>query len=110
MSEQHTHIMEDGTIITHSHDHGHTHDPKEMRAIVNRLAKAVGHLESVKHMVEDGRACSDGLIQWAAARAAINNTEKLILKQHISHCIVDAVESGDDEAIEKLNQAIDRLL
>lgn len=110
MSEQHTHIMEDGTTITHSHDHGHTHDPKEMRAIVNRLAKAVGHLESVKHMVEDGRDCSDVLIQLAAVKAAINNTEKLILKQHISHCIVDAVESGDDEAIEKLNQAIDRLL
>lgn len=110
MSEQHTHIMEDGTTITHSHDHGHSHDPKEMRAIVNRLAKAVGHLESVKHMVEDGRDCSDVLIQLAAVKAAINNTEKLILKQHISHCIVDAVESGDDEAIEKLNQAIDRLL
>ena len=110
MSEQHTHIMEDGTTITHSHDHEHTHDPKEVRAIVNRLAKAVGHLESVKHMVEEGRDCSEVLIQLAAVKAAINNTGKLILKQHISHCIVDAVESGDEEAIEKLNQAIDRLL
>ena len=58
MSEEHTHILEDGTVITHCHDHGHTHDPKEVRAIVNRLAKAVGHLESVKHMVEEGRDCT----------------------------------------------------
>ena len=48
--------------------------------------------------------------QLAAVKAAISNTGKLILKQHISHCIVDAVETGDDEAIQKLNQAIDRLL
>lgn len=106
MSEQHTHILEDGTTITHSH----THDPKEVRAIVNRLAKAAGHLESVKHMVEEGRDCSEVLIQLAAVKAAIGNTGKLILKQHISHCIVDAVEAGDDGAIEKLNQAIDQFM
>ena len=110
MSEQHTHVLEDGSTITHSHDHAHTHDPKEVRAIVNRLAKAVGHLESVKHMVVEGRDCTEVLIQLAAVKAAIGNTGKLILKQHISHCIVDAVETGDAEAIEKLNEAIDRLL
>ena len=110
MSEKHTHILEDGTVISHSHGHGHTHDPKEVRAIVNRLSKAVGHLESVKHMVEEGRDCSEVLIQLAAVKAAIGHTGKLILKQHISHCIVDAVETGDDEAFEKLNQAIDPLM
>lgn len=108
--QKHTHVLEDGTTVTHSHDHGHTHDPNEVRAIVNRLSKAVGHLESVKHMVEEGRDCSDVLIQLAAVKAAIANTGKLILKQHISHCIVDALETGDDEAIKKLNEAIDRLM
>lgn len=109
MSE-HTHVLPDGTVISHSHDHGHTHDPKEVKVIVNRLAKAAGHLDSVKRMVEDGKDCTEVLIQLAAVKAALNNTGKLILKQHISHCIVDAVETGDDDAIEKLNQAIDRLL
>lgn len=110
----HTHVLEDGTVVTHTHeqgtDHGHTHDPKEVRLIVNRLAKAIGHLESVKRMVEDGRDCSEVLIQLAAVKSALNNTGKVILKQHISHCIVDAIETGDDEALENLNQAIDRLL
>ena len=81
-----------------------------MRLIVNRLAKAIGHLESVKRMVEDGKDCSEVLIQLAAVKSALNNTGKVILKQHISHCIVDAIETGDDEALENLNQAIDRLL
>ena len=110
MSEKHTHILEDGTVVTHSHDHGHTHDPKEVRAIVNRLAKASGHLESVKHMVEEGRDCSEVLIQIAAVRSAINNIGKLILKEHISHCVVDAVETGDQQCLDDLEDAINKFI
>ncbi len=88
----------------------HSHDPKEMKAIVNRLAKAIGHLEAVKGMVENGRDCSEVLVQLAAVKSALNNTGKLILKEHISHCIVDAVEHGDMQAIEDLNRAIDQFV
>ena len=95
---------------THEHHHAHTHDPSEVKAIANRLARAIGHLEAVKHMVEDGRDCSEVLVQLAAVRAALNNTGKEILKQHISHCIVEAVKEGDTEAIEELNQAIDKFM
>lgn len=94
----------------HEHHHAHTHDPKEEKAIINRLAKAIGHLESVKHMVEDGRDCSEVLVQLAAVRAALNNTGKEILKQHISHCIVEAVDEGDTGAIDELNLAIDKFM
>lgn len=90
--------------------HTHTHDPQEMKAIVNRLAKAIGHLEAVKGMVESGRDCSEVLVQLAAVKSALNNTGKLILKGHISHCIVHAIENGDDQAVEDLNRAIDQFL
>lgn len=59
-------------------------------------------MESIKRMVEDGRDCSEVLVQLSAVKAAINNTAKVILKDHIEHCMVDAVESGDHEAIEEL--------
>lgn len=90
--------------------HTHTHDPKEMKAIINRLAKAIGHLEAVKGMVENGRDCSEVLIQLAAVKSALNNTGKLILKEHISHCIVHAIEHGDDQAVEDLHRAIDQFI
>lgn len=113
-AEKHEHTHEHAQGHEHSHDHkhshSHTHDPAEVKAISNRLAKAIGHLESVKRMVEDGRDCSDVLIQLAAVKAAINNTGKEILKQHVSHCIVEAVEEGDSEAIEELNDAIDKFI
>lgn len=86
--------------------HVHT----ETKKIVNRLARATGHLESIRHMVEEGRDCSDVLIQLAAVRSAINNIGKLILSDHMEHCIVDAIEHGDREALDKLNRAIDQFL
>jgi DNA-binding FrmR family transcriptional regulator len=94
----------------HAHDHAHTHDPQEMKAIINRLSRAIGHLESVKRMVENGKDCSEVLIQLAAVKAAINNTGKEILKEHITHCIIDAVEENDLQAIEELNNAIDKFI
>lgn len=108
----HTHVLEDGTVIehTHSHSHTHTHDPQQIKAVLNRLSRAIGHLESIKKMIESGRDCSEVLIQLSAVKSAINNTGKVILQDHIQHCLVDAVETGDMEAIEELNKAIDRFM
>ena len=104
----HTHVAEDGTVYEHSHGHAHTH--QNTKAALNRLSRAIGHMESVRRMVEEGRDCSEVLVQLSAVKAAINNTAKVILKDHIEHCLVDAVESGDHEAIEELTGAIDRFM
>ena len=49
----HRHILEDGTVIEHTHhSHTHTHDPQQIKAVLNRLSRAIGHLESIKKMVE----------------------------------------------------------
>ena len=121
--ERHTHIAEDGTVYehthhehshenvhSHNHEHGHGHVHANTKAVLNRLSRAIGHLESIKRMVEDGRDCSEVLIQLSAVKSAINNTGKVILKDHIEHCMVDAVESGNRKAIEELTEAIDRFV
>lgn len=102
--------MEDGTVVEHSHSHGHTHTHQNTKAVLNRLSRAIGHLESIKRMVESGRDCSEVLVQLSAVKSAINNTGKVILQDHIEHCIVDAVQCGDMEALEELNKAIDRFM
>ena len=78
--------------------------------MINRLSKAIGHLDAVRRMVQRDADCSDVLIQLAAVRSAINSTGKVVLKNHLNHCIVEAVEEHDTEAIEKLNQAIDKFM
>lgn len=99
---EHDEIM--GDKRPHSHTHTNT------KAVVNRLGRAIGHLESIKRMVEDGRDCSEVLIQLAAVRSAINNVGKIVLQDHIEHCIVDAALNGDHEALEELNNAIKQFI
>ena len=94
----------------HHHEHTHDHTHAETKAVVNRLSRAIGHLEAVKAMVEEGRDCTQVLIQLAAVKSAINNTGKLILKDHLTHCMVEAAKSGDRKAFDDLNEAIDRFL
>ena len=130
MSEEHTHthIAPDGTVYEHTHTHeheeqphdhhehghahahGHAHTHANTKAVLNRLSRAIGHLESIRRTVEEGRDCSEVLIQLSAVKSAINNTGKVILKDHIEHCLVDAVECGDMEAIADLTEAIDRFM
>ena len=110
----HTHDHEDAHVHSgdgeHHHYHSHTHDPQQVRAIVNRLKRSIGHLDKVRRMVEDGEDCADVLIQLSAVKSEINNTGKLILKQHMEHCIVEAVRENDQTSIDKMNEAIDRFM
>ncbi|MBQ9442621.1 MAG: metal-sensing transcriptional repressor [Selenomonadaceae bacterium] len=93
---------------THSHSHSHTH--KQTKAVINRMARLIGHLQATKKMIEDGRDCSEILIQLSAVEAAIRAVSRVILKDHIEHCIVEAVEENDQESIDRLNQAIDQIM
>ena len=110
------HVHEDGTVHTHSHDgmeghpHGHGHTHTNTKAVKNRLARVIGHLHAVERMLDDERDCSEVLVQLAATRSALNNIVKIILKDHMDHCIVDAVRSNDTESIAELNKAIDLLM
>jgi DNA-binding FrmR family transcriptional regulator len=113
MADKHTH--DNGQIHEHDHDcahahHRHIHSAEEKKAVINRLSKAVGHIEAIKRMVDSDEDCSQILIQLAAVRAAINNTGNLVLKNHINHCIVEAVREGDEQSILELNDAIDKFM
>ena len=91
-----------------SHVHGYIHE--NQRAIINRLSRAIGHLEKVKRMVEAGEDCSNVLVQLAAVRSALDNTGKVILKDHLRHCLVEAVAEGDQESIDGVCKVIDRFI
>ncbi|WP_110954407.1 metal-sensing transcriptional repressor [Anaerosinus massiliensis] len=107
-NEKHQHIAEDGTIITHTHSHTHSHT--QTKAVLNRMSRLIGHMESIKKMVENGRDCSEVLVQLSAVSSALQGVSRVILKDHIEHCIVDAVKENDTQALENLNKAIDRFM
>ncbi|SFA86502.1 DNA-binding transcriptional regulator, FrmR family [Acetitomaculum ruminis DSM 5522] len=110
----HVHKFSDGTTIVHSHysegTHIHHHGKDNTKAIMNRLSRAIGHMEAIKRMVEDERDCGEILIQLSAVRAAINNTGKVILKEYIENSIVNAIETNDRQTVEELYKSIDKFV
>ena len=85
MSEEkhtHVHVLEDGTVIEHSHDHAHGHHHTNTKAVLNRLSRAIGHMESIKRMVEEGRDCTEVLIQLSAVKAAIDRKSTRLNSSH----------------------------
>ena len=86
------------------------HQHAQTKAVLNRLSRAQGHLESVRRMVERGEDCTEVLVQLSAVISALNSTGRVILKDHITHCIVHAVEENDIDAINRLDAAIDRFM
>lgn len=90
----------------HSHSHTHT----QTKDVLKRLKNIVGHLQGISGMVEEGRDCSDILIQLSAVNASIRKLKIIILKDHVDHCVVEAIQQGDAQTLEKLNNALDKLL
>lgn len=77
------------------------------RKVLNRLSRIEGHVRSIRAMVASGRDCSDVLIQVAAVRSALDRAGKVIMEDHLEHCIADALQDGkEQEAIENLKMAL----
>jgi len=98
------HLCANDQQLTHAHPHTHT------KTVLNRLSRMIGHMGAVRNMVEQGRDCSEVLIQLAAIRAATNKVCEIILKDHLEHCIVEAVNTGDQNALDEMNRAVELLM
>jgi DNA-binding FrmR family transcriptional regulator len=94
--------------LKHEHGHGHLHPRR--KEVINRLSRAIGQLEGVKRMVEDDADCSDVLIQLSAVRSALNNTGRIILDDHMQHCLFHAFAENDLAELERLSDAISKFL
>ena len=113
-SVTHTHTDKDGSVVTHTHvmhhEHGHYHSPEEKKKQLNRLAKAIGHLQHVKVMIENDEDCADVLMQISAVNAALRSLGKTIINEHMSHCIIHALEDGDTHAVEEFQKAVQKFI
>ncbi|HMN39039.1 MAG TPA: metal-sensitive transcriptional regulator [Hyphomicrobium sp.] len=77
-------------------------------ACLKRLNKIEGQVRGIAHMVEEKRYCIDVITQIAAVRAALRRVEEAVLKDHISHCVQHAIESGNPaEQRKKITELMD---
>jgi DNA-binding FrmR family transcriptional regulator len=62
-----------------------------------RLARVEGQVRGLIQMVEQDRYCLDVVTQVRAARAALARIEQIVLADHLSSCVEQAILSGDPE-------------
>ena len=72
--------------------------------IINRLKRAEGHLKGIITMLEEGRGCLDIAQQLQAVEGAIINAKKLLVHDHIDHCLEHAVREGTQSAEDTINE------
>jgi DNA-binding FrmR family transcriptional regulator len=68
----------------------HTSHP----AIITRLKRAHGHLKSIIDMLEEDRSCLEIAQQLQAVEKAVTNAKKVLVHDHIDHCLEHAVKNG----------------
>lgn len=73
-----------------------------------RLNRAIGQLNGVKGMLEDGRYCGDVLMQLAAVESAVRSISSLVLQDHLETCVVEQVTAGNTEVIDEVMQLMRR--
>lgn len=72
--------------------------------IIKRLKRAEGHLKSIITMLEDERGCLDVAQQLQAVESAISNAKKVLVHDHIDHCLEHAVRHGIQNADETIKE------
>lgn len=79
----------------------------EKKNAVKALKIAKGQIEAIIKMIEEERYCVDVSNQIIAAQSLLKKANLLILKQHMNHCVVEAIEH--DRGQEKIDEIIDLL-
>lgn len=72
----------------------------------NRLRRIEGQVRGLQRMVEEDRYCADILVQISSVQEALRAVARELLRNHLRHCIKDAVGKGHDQA----EQAYDELV
>lgn len=76
------------------------HDSK----LVRRLKIIEGQVRGLREMVERGEYCVDVITQSSAIKQGISNVEDILLKSHLSTCVVKQVKEGNS------GKAVDEVL
>ena len=85
-------------------------EEKEYRDLINRLKRIEGQIRGIRNMVEEDAYCIDIVRQVAAANAALNSFNKVLLTNHIRTCVADDIRSGQDDKMDELVCTIQKLM
>ena len=86
-----------------------TMECKHSSGVTQRLARIAGQVNGIRDMVEEGRPCDDLLVQLSSASSALTQVARLIMAEHLEHCVLAGFETGDRETtVENLKKALEQ--
>ena len=83
---------------------------KEYRDLINRLNRIEGQIRGIRGMVERDVYCPEILVQVAAANAALNSFNKVLLANHIRTCVARDIREGKEETMDELVAILQKLM
>lgn len=83
---------------------------KEYKDLLNRLSRIEGQIRGIRGMVEKDAYCIDILTQVAAANAALNSFNKVLLANHIKTCVTQDILDGKEETVDELVATLQKLM
>lgn len=83
---------------------------QEYKDLINRLSRIEGQIRGIKRMLDEDCYCPDIITQVAAANAALNSFNKVLLTNHIKTCVADDIRAGKDETIDELLNTLQKLM
>ena len=82
--------------------------------LVNNLEKRInrisGQLNGVTKMIKENRYCHDVLIQIAAIESALKEVGFIVLKDHMTSCVVDDIKNNDLSSLEEAIELSKKLI
>ncbi len=85
-------------------------DEKEKKDLMNRLKRIEGQVRGVEGMLDSDAYCIDILMQVSAITSALNSFNKVLLGNHIKTCVADNIKEGNDEVVDELVKAMQKLM
>ena len=74
------------------------------------LRTARGQLDGVLKMIDDNRYCMDIMMQLQAVESLVHKAQREVHRGHLSGCVQDAFETGDQNEREQKIAEIIKLL
>ncbi|MCR5184553.1 MAG: metal-sensing transcriptional repressor [Bacilli bacterium] len=83
----------------------------DRKEIIHLLEIAKGQLGGIIKMLEDGVYCIDISNQMLASIALIKKANVALLDQHLSHCVLNAVDKKErEEKLQEVSQIIKKVM
>ena len=83
---------------------------EEVKKLIHRLNRIEGQIRGIRGMVEKDAYCTDILVQVAAANAALNSFNRVLLANHIKTCVTNDIREGKEETVDELLTVLQKLM